>query len=284
MDVSDLFPSRQDDGLLVEEVRSWSEEKYHLVQHYTSLFCKSMKGKWQCLVYIDLYAGPGRSKIDGKRVIDAPPILAINSGFLFNKYIFNDVSTEKYEALEKRLEQYKDKTEICVLNGDSNLITENVLHQIPQHSRTNKVLGFCFLDPYKVENLKFETIRTLSSKFIDFLVLIPTGMDVNRNAAIYEKSENKKLDEFIGNDEWRKEWNNLKKSRNNFGDFVAGQFSKSMEKLGYINPGVENMKLIRSDEKNLPLYRLALYSRHKLGSKFWKETVKYTNPQSDMFG
>jgi len=38
--------------------------------------------------------------------------------------------------------------------------------------------------------------------------------------------------------------------------------------------------MIRSDDKNLRLYRLALYSKNKLGPKFWKETTKYSDPQT----
>ena len=35
-----------DDGLKVAEVGSWSEEKYRLVEAYSSLFCRSMRRKW----------------------------------------------------------------------------------------------------------------------------------------------------------------------------------------------------------------------------------------------
>jgi hypothetical protein len=64
-----------------------------------------------------------------------------------------------------------------------------------------------------------------------------------------------------------------------FEQFVVSEFGHSMESLDYIDPGLQNVATIRSQEKNLLLYRLGLYSRHKLGAKFWKETQKYTNPQ-----
>ena len=53
-----------------------------------------------------------------------------------------------------------------------------------------------------------------------------------------------------------------------------------MQTLGYIDPGLQEAIMIRSDEKNLPLYRLALYSKKKLGPKFWKEAKKYSDPQT----
>ena len=283
MDVTDGFPSKDDDGLLYEEVRAWSEEKYHLVQHYTSLFCRSMSGKWQSLVYIDLFSGPGRSRIDNKRIIDAPPLLALNSEYSFDKYIFSDISKDKCSSLEKRISTLSNANITNILNGDVNLITDQILNLMPRYRSDYKVLGFCFVDPYRIENLKFETIRKLADRYIDFLVLIPTDIDANRNAITYEKITNTKLDEFLGRSDWRDDWHIAKLNNEHFGIFVANQFTKSMKQLRYIDPKIENMKLIRSDDKNLPLYRLALYSRHKLGGKFWKESVKYTNPQSDMF-
>jgi len=52
-----------------------------------------------------------------------------------------------------------------------------------------------------------------------------------------------------------------------------------MRKLGYIYSGIEETVLIRSTDKNLPLYRLAFFSRDKLGQKFWKEALKYSTNQ-----
>jgi hypothetical protein len=52
-----------------------------------------------------------------------------------------------------------------------------------------------------------------------------------------------------------------------------------MEQLGYRDRAAEKTQLIRSTEKNLPLYRLAFFSRHALGEQFWKEAKKYSYPQ-----
>ena len=56
-----------------------------------------------------------------------------------------------------------------------------------------------------------------------------------------------------------------------------------MESLNYIDPGLELAIPIRSDEKNLLLYRLVLYSRHKLGKEFWEQAKKYSRPQRELF-
>jgi len=46
------------------------------------------------------------------------------------------------------------------------------------------------------------------------------------------------------------------------------EFSSRMETLGYANQPLHRIRQIRSDEKNLLLYHLALYSRHKTAYDF----------------
>jgi hypothetical protein len=115
---------------------------------------------------------------------------------------------------------------------------------------------------------------------MDFLVLIPSSMDANRNEQNYIQPRNKTLDNFVGNADWRSRWAKEKAMGKSFENFVVEEFGRSMHRLDHIDPGLKEALLIRSDEKNLPLYRLALYSKHKLGPKFWKETKKYSDPQT----
>ena len=62
------LPALADDGLITPEIGSWGEEKYRHVALYSALFVKSMRNKWDCLAYIDLLSGAGRSRIRGAGV------------------------------------------------------------------------------------------------------------------------------------------------------------------------------------------------------------------------
>ena len=78
-----------DDGLIIPDVGLWSLKKYELVKNYARIFSTSMKNKWDCRVYIDLYAGAGYSKIrDNSKIVQASPLLAIDIPDRFDKYIF----------------------------------------------------------------------------------------------------------------------------------------------------------------------------------------------------
>jgi hypothetical protein len=45
----------------------------------------------------------------------------------------------------------------------------------------------------------FLTIEALAQRFMDFLVLIPSSMDANRNEQNYVQPRNKTLEKFVGN-------------------------------------------------------------------------------------
>ena len=46
----------EDDKLLMPEVRIWAKNKYEKIGYYADLFASSMKRKWDCRVYLDLFS------------------------------------------------------------------------------------------------------------------------------------------------------------------------------------------------------------------------------------
>jgi three-Cys-motif partner protein len=269
------------DGLPTPEIGAWGEEKYRHVQLYASLFAKSMRSKWDALVYLDLFAGSGRSQIRGTgRIINASPLLILGMPEAYDKYIFCEQDKSYADALETRCRRDFPNRNVKIIPENANASVKSIVSEMPRPGRSQKVLGFCFLDPFQLQNLHFSTIETLSQRFMDFLVLIPSSMDANRNEQNYLKPRNKTLENFVGNPDWRTRWDKEKPSGKSFEHFVVEEFGRSMQALGYIDPGLKEAIMIRSYDKNLPLYRLALYSKHQLGSKFWKETKKYSDPQT----
>jgi hypothetical protein len=83
----------------------------------------------------------------------------------------------------------------------------------------------------------------------------------------------------LENTEWRERWKTAGTPRSDFRQFLAAEFSKSMESLGYLPTPLHRMKLVRSDERNLPLYYLALFSRHQRAHEFWDDVLKYGTDQ-----
>jgi hypothetical protein len=52
-----------------------------------------------------------------------------------------------------------------------------------------------------------------------------------------------------------------------------------MESMGEGKTRPDLMKQVRSDTESLGLYWLAFFSKHRLGYKFWREVLHYTDDQ-----
>jgi three-Cys-motif partner protein len=166
------------------------------------------------------------------------------------------------------------------LKGDANTLVDAVLQELPRHHSGSGVLSFCVLDPFKLGNLKFNTIERLSTIFVDFLVLIPSYMDGNRNEKAYAAPGNSTVADFLGNPDWRTAWS---QARGEFGNFIVDQFGRSMKKLGFIYDGPGDEVPILLPGKNVKLYHLAFYSKNELAMKLWRQARKYSDPQMDFF-
>ena len=245
------------------------------------MFATAMKRAWDQRVYIDLFASAGRSRLrETNRIVSSSPILALDVPDQFDMYIFCEKEEELLNALMQRVASTYPAVDVKYLLGDVNKNIDNIIEEIPKYE---KVLSFCFVDPYKMRDIKFATIKALSARRIDFLTLIPTGMDAGRNIEKYVRDSNRTVENFTANTYWRKKWQEAIKRNTGFDLFIAELFSAEMKDLGYIYGGIDESVLIRSREKKLPLYRLGFYSRHSLGGRFWQEAKKYSANQINLF-
>ena len=273
----------EDDGLTCPEVGRWAEEKYSLVGMYASLFSTGMREKWDERVYIDLYAGAGYSRVRGTNtVLAASPILALKVEDPFDKYIFCEEEERLLAVLKLRAKKVAPEANVSFIAGDCNRRVDRICNEIPTATSTHTVLSLCFVDPFDIK-IKFETLRKIASRYVDFLVLLAVYMDANRNYSRYTSAESHQIDEFLGYAEWRSAWNEAQKERIEFPHFLAQQFAERMQTLQYLPQPLYRMKKVRSDEKNLPLYYLALFSRHDRAYKFWDEVLAYSSDQRKLF-
>ena len=170
-----------DDGLICPDVGGWAETKYRLLALYDELFSTGMKNKWDQRVYIDLYAGAGYSRVQRtSKFLKGSPIIALTVTNPFNKYIFCEESADLSSALKARVQRIAPQANVAYILGKCDTEIEEICHEVPKASPSNKVLSLCLVDPFDF-GLKFETLRRLSSFFIDFVVLLAVGMDANRN-------------------------------------------------------------------------------------------------------
>jgi three-Cys-motif partner protein len=274
--------SVEDDGLYIPEVGAWGEEKYKLLGGYAEIFTTGMKNLWDNLVYIDLFAGAGFAKIkDTSKIRMSSALIALSTKHKFDKYILCEENEMCMNALKTRVSRHFPEANVEYIKGDSNDSIERIIAAVPKHSKDEKILRFCFVDPFSL-NLKFNTIRKLSSVGkIDFLILLALHMDANRNLFNYINENSKKVDEFIDNADWREPFKSGKIPVKEFIKFLSDKYDENMKILGYVEPVRKHR--VKIDNINVPLYYLAFYSKHERGNDFFQKVEKYLSQQQSLF-
>jgi len=269
----------KDDGLTMLESGTWTQAKDLHLFNYIQMFSTGMKNLWDKRVYVDLYAGPGCCRIQGtKNIFKGSPLLALSVNIPFDKYVFCEKEPANLSALQQRISRLNAGVEVKLIEGDCNEKVESILAEIPQYSKSQTVLTFCFVDPFDL-GVQFRTIKRLAeARKTDFLVLLALYMDANRNERHYTNIQNRKVDLFLDSPDWRDRWKKFSLKSDSFAKFLAQEFEKRMLALGYLR-SEKNTKVFRSSEKNLPLYHLAFFSRSERGYDFWEKGTRSSDPQ-----
>jgi len=270
--------SMTDDGLLTPEVPDYAEQKYALVMHYAGLFSTAMKRKWDCRVCIDLFAGAGRAKIkESGRIVPASPMLTLNVRDPFDQYVFCEMAAERMDALRQRVTRENVNMHVKFIEGDTNANLARILAEIPRAGANFKVLSLCIVDPFSMKTLNFATVRALSGIFVDFLMLIPTHMDANRNEPNYTREDNHTVEGYLGMPDWRER---RKESHGvSFGQFIADSYASQMATLGFERARTVTVVYPAT---NSPLYQLVVFSRSKLAIAFWQKAKDLVDPQREL--
>lgn len=276
MDKKEIFHA-EDDGMFIPEIGSWGEQKYQIVYDYNVLFSTGMKNVWDNRIYIDLYSGSGKARVrNTNKILYSSAMLSLKVPDQFDKYIFCDVDETNITTLQERVNTEFPESIVNYVIGDCNDKIEEIINEISAYSPTNTVLTFCFIDPFSL-NIKFDTINKLCGKrLVDILILLAFGMDGKRNIGLYVDENNTRIDNFLGETNWRERWKLTQKVDNNLVRFLAEEFTNKMVEIGYSKESLENYISIHSDEKNLPLYYLMFFSKNHTGYKFWN-TVRKRN-------
>ncbi len=268
----------KDDGLHIPDVGPWTEDKFDLIRLYCQIFSSAMKNKWT-RVYIDLYAGSGLCRIEGRdQVLLGSPLIALSVDVSFDRYIFCESDPVRFSALKARVEKNYTKHDTRLIAGKFEEHIEEICSAIP-----SKSLALCFVDPFDCD-FDIDNLKTISkcARGVDFLCLLALQMDAKRNIQNYLKPGSK-IDRMIGNTTWRARWNDRSNLHEDFAKFLAREFARSMSEVGYLETPLHQMREVKTHDKNVPLYYLAMFSKDQMAFKLWAQVLKYSNKQSSLF-
>jgi len=279
------------DGLPVQCVGVWVEDKYFFLETYLNASCEARRkfADRNNAVFIDLFSGPGKCiiRIEKKEILSGGMRALQRDEAPFNELFFFDISKTNTEGLLSRLNNRADSHVKC---GDSNaLVSELVSLLLQKYYRYH----FVFIDPFGPDNLKFNTLKELARlDRMDMLIHFPIGA-IKRNLPSWKKKTNTILDEFLGTDIWRSKIEKV--PVNQIFKTLIDVFKEQLKTIGYPEKG---LKLVSSEKdiyvglptvsvrntKDVDLYVLILASKHPLAQKIWTSIIKMSpNGQRTFF-
>jgi three-Cys-motif partner protein len=270
----------EDDGLFIpDDLGPWTQDKFDLVRLYCQLFSEAMKKKWSKRVYLDLYAGSGLCKIRGRNeILLGSPLIALSVDTPFSRYILCESAPERFAALKTRVQAKFAKHDVRLFPGEFQHHLDDICSCIPGDS-----LALCFVDPFDCD-FEITHLRSISqcARGMDFLCLLALQMDAKRAIQHYLQP-NSKIDRMLGNTTWRERWERRPDPHEDLAKFLAREFAKSMMAMGYLETPLHQMRPIKTYDKNVPLYYLAMFSKHQAAFKLWAQVLKYSTPQRMLF-
>ena len=266
------------DDLPVQCVDTWAEDKFSYFDRYLSASWGARikyaeKGN---AVYIDLYSGPGISRIKNKNkeIYGGALRAAKVPKAPFNKIILNDLSAKNCATIKSRIPDAE------VYSRDANDVVNDIIDKL---ILTDYKLHFCFVDPFAPKHLNFRTLTALARlQKIDVMINLPIG-PIRRSYKTWLRTGGGKiLDDLLGTDEWRER---LRKSPEaDFCNVLLDIFYKQLVLIGFSPTGLgildeagneykgPNIATIKNST-NTSLYFLILASKNPLAAKLWKSIV-----------
>jgi three-Cys-motif partner protein len=271
-----MVTTLRDDGLPVSDAGEWALEKHDRLRRYVDIARGVRKGfiNKAGATYIDLFSGPGRSRISkAGQLIEGSPLVAARKahegGAPFNDIYIADEDATIVSAAESRLSAAGFRSHKAV--GKAKDTVGPIVDRLDPFG-----LHFAFLDPFSLGDLPFSIIQRLAAvKRMDLLIHV-SAQDLNRNLRRYIDDANGPLDWLAPG--WRKVVNTGEVDRN----VRTGIFNHWLSLIRGLNmapsEGIEKV----SGGNNQPLYWLVFVARHERASEFWGKICN-VSPQGRLF-
>lgn len=239
-------------------------DKHRLLSEYLYVSAGARR-QWKHQVFIDPFCGPGRIRVEGEEFTrDGGAVAAwresVASKAPFTQVLIGDKDPERAEACAARLRELGAPVTCFV--GSAVDTVKDMVQLVP----TTNALSIAYVDPYSLEPLAFDLLRTLSTRKIDMAVHFSV-MDLHRNIEMeYDRA---RFDQAAPN--WQDE-------------LPAGEHSKSgwaLRFFDYWRGLVEGLNFQFSKEMPLvfnnqgkPIYRMVFFARHDLPLRIWGDIAK----------
>ncbi|MDE2696580.1 MAG: three-Cys-motif partner protein TcmP [Chloroflexota bacterium] len=259
------------DGYVARAVRPWNNEKLHYVARYQSIFSRSMKNKWDKLVYADLLCGPGICISSDGVETSGSPLLALKHAPLARLF-FNDADGRAISALEARIarNQLGHGRSVQAVSGDCNEVVAQARNFLFPFGRSEKVLGLVFIDNQGFQ-MSFDALAELTRGIsMDLLITFMTSFP-KRFITRPGFGPDSNFARFIGPDAYRRSVENKQEIRTH--DLLEA-YRRKLRSIGYHY--VDDRIRIENTRRQT-IYHLVFASRNALGKEFFEKISQSTS-------
>lgn len=237
----------------------WTKEKLTIINDYLGFYTTAMSKQRVKLVYIDAFAGSGKTVLSNGTEIDGSAVLSLQYGF--DEYYFIELDEGRIDELKEIIEtRYSEKIKsIHIINGNCNDELKRVLSSLTKYQR-----GVMFLDPYALE-LDWTVLDAASKTgILDIWYLFPVNA-LTRNLPHdkqYTDATSAKIDSILGTHDWEKAlykedlqltlFGTTNYDRVNFDELVKYITTRLKSTFAYVSPKSRILK----NSKNSPLFIL----------------------------
>lgn len=237
----------------------WTMEKLTIINDYLGFYVTALSKQRVKLVYIDAFAGSGKTIISDGTEVDGSAVLSLQ--YDFDEYYFIEIDAKRLSELEHIIRtRYPQKiNSVHIINGNCNDNLIQILSSLNKYQR-----GVMFLDPYALE-LNWSVLSAASQTgILDIWYLFPVNA-LTRNLPRdkrYSEATSARIDLILGTHDWEDalyqedpqltifgDTNYDRVDFNNLVEYVTARLSST---FAYVSPKSRILK----NSKNSPLFIL----------------------------
>jgi three-Cys-motif partner protein len=256
-------------------IKSHTLHKYNILRKYLGV-CKIFDKHYSNFVYIDTHGGSGKVQLEGSSEwVDGSPLIAGNWTPQFPCHIV-EIDPNRYGNL---CASTKSCNNVSSYNGDCNKVITSILAKIPKGQK----FIFCFVDPeslvYRADDgnscdqLCADTIRAIADfPRTELLLNLPLESILRCAGDYYNNptepraiSTAERVTTYMGSESWKALAPNSRDRR----DFLELYMAEMLSKYPF-----KGAILIRSEERNLPLYYLVYTTHNATAARIMRDILR----------
>jgi three-Cys-motif partner protein len=241
------------------------EQKHRLLAHYLNA-SRGAWIQWPDRTFIDPFSGPGRIQVKGESITrDGGCLVAWRTlaGIApFTRVLVGDIVEERVSACRQRLAALGGP--VVGFPGPALSTVKDMVAAIPRRS-----LCMAYIDPYNLQLLDFEILRTLAKLEKLDLAINFSVMDLHRNVDMELDPTRARFDKAAPG--WRTQAWALTTNLASLPGSVFNYWCELVKGLGFQYS--EAMPIVANDQGS-HLYRVVFFSRHPFPNKIWTSVAR----------